>query len=143
MGLKTYDADQVSLLVGGILIDSGFADGEFVRIEQEGDDFTDIVGSDGEVTRSKTLDRRATVTIILMQSSDSNQALSAQSNLDRETPNGAGVVPFLLRDRQGLSIYTAEHCWIMKPPDVGFDRVAGTREWTLRVAKLIRNDGGN
>jgi len=143
MTTRTYDADQVSVLVGAILIDAGFADGEFVRIEQEADDFTDSVGTDGEVTRSKTKDGRATVTILLGQSSQSNQALSALSNLDRAAPNGAGIVPLMIRDRGGQSLYTATECWISKPPDVSFDREPTTREWTLRVADLIRNDGGN
>ena len=53
---KTYDADQVSVLINGIEL-KGYADGEFLRIEQEGADFTDVVGTDGEVTRSKTNDR--------------------------------------------------------------------------------------
>jgi hypothetical protein len=142
MSMKVYDADQVSIIVGGILIDSGFADGEFLRIEQEGDDFTDLVGTDGQVVRSKSNDRRATATVLLSQTSEGNQALSALSNLDRSTPNGAGIVPFLVRDRQGASIYTSEECWIMKPPDVSFDREATVREWTIRLANLVRNDAG-
>ena len=91
---KVYDADQVKLTVAGFAIESGFADGEFLRVEQEADDFTDVAGTDGEVTRSKTNDRRATITVLLMQTSSGNQALSALSNVDREAPNGAGFVSF-------------------------------------------------
>ena len=143
MAFKTYDADQVSVTVAGILIDSGFADGEFLRIEQETDDYSDVVGTDGEVTRSRSNDRRATVTLLLMQSSDANDKLSALSALDNSSPNGAGVGAFLVRDRSGRSMYSAEHCWISKPPNVGFDREAGSREWTLRLADLRRTDAGN
>lgn len=141
--LKVYDADQVSISIAGIPILSGFADGEFLKIEQEADDFTDKVGTDGEVTRSKTNDRRATVTILLMQSSAGNAALSALSNVDRLAPNGAGVGSLLVRDRLGTAVYSAAQAWISKPPDVSFDREATSREWTLRVADLTRNDGGN
>ena len=143
MGLKVYDADQVSISLAGIPIDSGFADGEFLRIEQEGDDFTDVVGTDGEVSRSKTKDRRATITILLMQTSDANVLLSGLNNLDRLAPNGAGVGTLLVRDRQGTSLYRSDECWIQKPPDVSFDRESTTREWTLRCADLQRLDGGN
>ena len=143
MSLKVYDANEVTVNVAGLPIESGFDDGEFVRIEQEAEDFIDKVGTDGEVTRSKTNDRRATITILLMQSSDGNALLSGLNNLDRLAGNGAGVGPFLVRDRQGTALYAGAECWISKPPDVSFDREPTAREWTLRVASLERFDGGN
>ena len=139
---KTYNADEVDLIIAGVPIDAGFADGEFLRIEQESDDFGDVVGTDGEVTRFKTLDRRANVVVLLMQTSDSNQFLSALSNADRLLPNGGGIVPFLVLDTNGASLYEALELWVQKPPDVSFAREPGTREWNLRVARLERNDAG-
>lgn len=143
VGLKIYDANEVTIVIAGIPIDGGFADGEFLRIEQDSDDFTDVVGTDGEVTRSKTNDRRATVSLILMQSSSGNAVLSALNLLDKKTGGGAGVGPFLVRDKQGTSLYSASKCWIAKPPNVSFGREAGPREWKIRVADLERLDGGN
>jgi hypothetical protein len=143
MGFKVYDADEVTVSIAGLPIDSGYDDGEFCRIEQEADDFTDKAGTDGEVTRSKTNDRRATCSIILMQSSDGNALLSGLNNIDRLAGNGAGVGPFLVRDRQGTALYAAAESWISKPPDVSFDREPTAREWTIRVANLERFDGGN
>lgn len=143
MALKVYDANEVTVNVAGLPIESGFDDGEFVRIEQEADDFIDKVGTDGEVTRSKTNDRRATITVILMQSSSGNELLSGLNNIDRLAGNGAGVGPLLIRDRQGTALYTAAECWISKPPDVSFDREPTAREWTLRCAALERFDGAN
>lgn len=143
MSTKVYDANEVTLVFAGIPIDSGYADGEFIRIAQESDDFTDVVGTDGEVTRSKTNDRRTTISVILMQSSVGNAALSALNNLDRAANNGAGVGPILIADRQGTSVFAAAECWISKPPDVSYDREATAREWTLRAACPERFDGGN
>lgn len=142
MGLKIYDADQISINIAGIPIIGGFADGEFLRIEKETDDFTDVVGTVGEVTRSKTKDGRATVTVILMQTADSNAVLAALSQVDRNAPNGAGVGAFLVRDRQGTSLYEADEIWIMKSPDATFDREATSREWICRVANLRDFTGG-
>lgn len=141
--LKIYDSDQVSVSFSGIPINSGRPDGEFVRIEQASEDFKSKRGVDGQTTRSKTKDRSAKITLILMQSSDSNIILSAISNLDREANNGAGVGALLIRDIGGTSLYAAAECWIAKPPDVAFAGEAGPREWTLECAKLIRVDGGN
>lgn len=142
MALKNYSPDAISLSLNGIPI-SGFADGEFIRIEKESDAFADVVGTDGEVSRSRTNDDRATVTVMLMQTSDSNVLLSALHNLDKETPGGAGVGVLLIRDAQGNSLYTASECWISKEPDVSFDREPTSREWTLRCADLIAVHGGN
>ena len=127
----------------GILIDSGYADGEFLTIEQEEQDFLTKVGTDGEVTRSKSNNRHAIIKLKLMQTSDGNTLLSALNNIDVNTPGGLGVGPMMILDQNGTTVYTAKSCWIAKPPDVSFDRTATSREWTLEVANLIRVDGGN
>ncbi len=139
----TYDADQISIVFFGILIESGLADGEFCRIENQEDSFTTYVGTDGAVTRSKTKNNTATITLITSNSAGANNALSALWNVDIEGKNGSGVGPILIKDRSGTSLYTAEKCWITKPPSASFDRGATTREWVLMAANLKRLDGGN
>lgn len=143
MGFKVYDANEVTINFAGLDIDSGYADGEFCRVEQETEDFVDKAGTDGEVTRAKTNDKRTTITILLMQSSDGNAKLSALSNLDRLAGNGAGVAPLLIRDRQGTQLFIAAEAWISKPPNISYDREPTAREWTLRAANPERFDGGN
>lgn len=69
-----YDPDQITIVVAGIPIDSGFAEDEMCTYERDGDDFMDVAGVDGEVTRSKNLDNRGTFTLKLMQSSPLNAA---------------------------------------------------------------------
>ncbi len=144
MSLKVYDADQVTINFAGADIDSGFADGEFVRIEEE-EQFATVTGSDGEVTRSRTNQNVATITILLNQSSGGNAALSLLHGQDRLLGGGAGVGPLLIRDRQGLSIFTSESAWIVKFPDESYDREATTREWMLHAVMnpTSRIVGGN
>lgn len=139
---KEYDPSQITVSFAGIGIE-GYADGEFVRIEQEANDFEDVVGTDGMVSRARTNDRRATVTFVLIQGSDSNALLSAVNNSDMTVPGGAGVGALLINDRLGTSLYRANQAWIQKPPNVSFDRGPTSREWTIRCAKLERLDGGN
>ena len=140
--MKNYDPKEVTVSFAGIVAE-GYADGEFVTVEGLSDDFSDVVGTDGEVSRSKTSDRRATVTIKLMQTSATNVLFSAISNRDRESPNGAGVGALVIRDRQGTSIYESAEAWIVKPPNAAFDRTPTAREWAIRCANLKRTDGGN
>jgi hypothetical protein len=139
--LRIYDPDQIFISLAGIPL-SGWADGEFCRIERENPSFEDVVGTDGEVTRSKTNDERATVTLRLMQSSPSNDLLSALHLSDKNTPGGVGVGVLLIQDLQGTSVFTAEKSWISKEPDVSYDRTPTEREWIIRVAKLVSNHGG-
>lgn len=144
MTVKVYNPDEMTIAVGPVLIDRGFADGEFLRVEDESDDTEDVAGTDGEVAVSRTNDRRATVTIILLQTAEANLGLSTLSNLARSAPGMAGaIVPLLISDRNGATLYTAENCWVQRPPDASFDRTAQSREWTVRCANLIRVDGGN
>jgi hypothetical protein len=144
MTVKVYNADEVTVALGFVLIDSGFADGEFLRIEQEADDTEDEVGTDGEVSVSRTNDRRATATIIVLQTSSGNQGLSILSNLVRSAPGLVGAIwPFLARDQNGAALYTGQDSWVKRPPDVSMNRTAQPREWTVRIANLVRNDGGN
>jgi hypothetical protein len=141
--LKIYDSDQVSVSFSGIPINSGRADGEFVRIEQVADDFTYKVGVDGQVTRSKTKNRVTKVTLLLMQSSDSNIILSAINTIDVEAANGAGVGAMLIRDMGGTSLFAAAEAWIIKPPDANYGAEASLREWVFNAARPKRIDGGN
>lgn len=141
MTFKQYDPDQISIIFGDYEI-IGYADGEFVTIDNMSDAFTDVVGTDGQVSRSKGTDRRATVVFKLMQTSESNAILSQIHNADRDTPGGAGVLPIKIMDRIGGATYQGEHAWIVKAPAVSLDRSPTSREWTVRVARLERVDQG-
>lgn len=140
---KVYDLNRVSLIFGGIPISGGFADGEVIEIDQEDPDFTVKKGADGSVTRSKTNQRFTKVTVKLLQSSGGNTALSLLNNIDRGADNGASVVPLLIADLGGLTIFAAEHSWIAKPPKASFGAEATPREWEIHVADPTRLDGGN
>jgi len=144
MALKIYDADQVAISIAGIPITGGYADGEFCRIERETDAFVDVVGTDGEVTRSKSGDDRATVTILLMQTAESNALLAALHNADKLAANGAGVGPLLIKDlNSDTTLHSSPECWVQSSPSVSYGREAGAREWPIRVSKLIDFVGGN
>src|SRR3990170_3725535 len=125
MSVKTYDPRQVIIIVAGNQM-SGYADGSFVTVARNEDMFTLQVGTSGEGTRSKSNNRSGTITFQLMQSSDSNQVLSALAAVDELS--GAGAVPVMVKDNSGDSIYVAETGWIRKYADSEFAREAGPRE---------------
>lgn len=142
MGLKTYDAREVTLSIAGRLIQSGFADGDFVKISFKSDDWTSKAGTDGETTRSKNNDKRCDCSVFLMQTSDGNDLLTQIRAADLAAPNGAGVGQFLLRDQFGRTVVRGQ-CWIVKPPEVVRGREAGTNEWKLEVVASEFTIGGS
>lgn len=131
----TYSADNCTLSIAGILIDSGYADGEFVSVEPAADDFVAKVGADGEVARAKSNNRMATVHIKTLMTSLGNSALSQLRALDLAAPNGAGIGVFLLVDRSsGVTLAHGTHAWISKPPTISRAREVVEYDWTLQVA---------
>ncbi len=142
MSLKTYDPNDVSLVAFGIPI-TGFADGTFISIEYNEDDFSLQVGTDGDACRSKSSNRSARMTITLGQWSLANDLLSAVHAADILTPSGDGIGPFLMKDNSGTTLAAAEKCWIAKLPTQTYGREAESREWVLETAALVSHVGGN
>lgn len=142
MGMNTYDPAQVSIVAFGIPI-SGYADGTFVSVEQNEDSFSLSVGADGDACRAKTNNRSGRITLTLLQSSLSNDLLTAQHALDILSPNGDGIGPFLMKDNSGRSLYAAEKAWIVKPATSAFGRDVESREWIIESDNLLQSVGGN
>lgn len=126
--LKSYDPAKVSVIVGGSRME-GFADGSFVEISRDTDEFTDAAGADGEVARSKQNDTRGTITLTLLQTSLSNTVLSGLAK------SGA-VVPVLVSELGSGSTYDSDNAWVMKMADSAFSKNIETRQWRIRCAKL-------
>jgi len=142
MAVKTYDPSSVSMFYGPIAM-HGFAQDAAISVEHDEDDWTLVTGVDGEGTRSKTSHSSATITVSLMQSSATNELLSAARELDRGTPGGVGGQPLLIKDNSGTSLYAAETCWIQKAPTAELSREASTREWVFRTDRLVAFHGSN
>jgi hypothetical protein len=140
MGVKTYDPQQVSLSMGG-QIASGFADGTFISVERDEDTFNKVTGADGQVSRSKTANKSATLTLTLAQTSPFNDILSALAAADEVS--STGVFPVILKDNSGTTIVSSGAGWIRKPPTSGFGKEIENREWVIDMASTIFFVGGN
>jgi hypothetical protein len=141
--VKVYAASEVSISFGLIPIDGGRGDDEFVSWSKQEESFTYKAGVDGEGTRSDNKNNYFIVKLTLMASSAANAVLSAIHNGDVATPGGLGVVPILIRDRQGTSLFAAPEAWIIKHPDRAFGKEIGTVEWEIGVHSPTVFTGGN
>ncbi len=140
MAVRTFDPANVIISIGGVPM-SGYADGTFVMVARDEDAFTKVSGADGEVSRAKSNNRSGTLTLTLMQTSMSNDILSAIALLD-ETSN-AGIVPVLVKEIGTLTILMSGEGWIKKFPDASYSKDVENREWILDLASLNMFEGGN
>lgn len=140
MAVRTYDPADVIVSIGGVPM-SGYADGTFVTVARDEDAFTKVSGADGEVSRAKSNNRSGMLTLTLLQTSMSNNVLSAFALAD-EIAN-AGIVPVLVKEIGTSTILMSGEGWIKKFPDVAFSKDVETREWVLDLATLNMFEGGN
>lgn len=138
--LYTFDIKKCLILVGPAII-SGFADGEALSIELDDDLYQKQTGADGDVARSRRHGLAGNAKITLMQTSPSNDVLSAYSILD-QTLN-AGVVPLTVKDLLGRTAIFAPYAWVKKPAPASFGKELTNREWVLDLATVELFIGGN
>lgn len=138
--LATYDPGQVNIsFLGNALV--GFDEDSQIVVERITELFTDKVGADGSVVRTRTRDKRTKVTLKLLQTSPSNDVLSAAVALDQ---SGQAYGPLLVTDV--LSPGTVLHggqAWVAKLPNAEYGKEAGSREWVFTIASGDMFVGGN
>jgi hypothetical protein len=140
MTVKNYDPAKVRVTFAGSPL-SGFADGTFITASRRNPTWSMTAGADGEVARSKSNDRTGTVVITLLQSSQSNDALSAKAALDELS--GTGVGSILIQDLFGTTLVQGEVGFIEKPADVVLAKEIEAREWTILVDRMNMTVGGS
>lgn len=137
---KTYDPKGIIMTCGGFQA-SGFADGTFLNVDTNEDDFSLQVGADGENCRSKSNNGSGTFTLTLMQSAAFNDVLSAFRNADKLS--NSGQFPVLVKDLNGTTLYSAESAWIRKIAPSEFGNEAGGREWVIESGDIQSFVGGH
>lgn len=132
-GVLTYDPKRVQVIFGARQL-SGFADDSIISIAPHGEGMQLYVGADGEVGRSIDPDHTFEVTISLATTSKSNTYLSGIYNLDRAT--GKGMMPLLIKDLSGDTLFFAEQAWVSNFPEAGRGRTIDTQEWVIQTGQV-------
>lgn len=141
--VAVFDSDEVHGTLAGITLGKDFPAEETWVIEAVGESFEDEVGANGDVVRFATHDKRLLVKLKVKGSSVDNQKLSALHALDTNSPNGAGIGAFLLKDAQGASLYAGQG-WILGIPPNALGKKRGDVEWRIRVVPAASPTvGGN
>ena len=123
-------------VIFGVLELQGFGEGDdVIVIETDADQFTKIVGAKGDVTRVQSSDESVTVTIKLLQTSNSNAALNTLYLADKET--GAGALPMIITDLESGEVYSIPNAWVMKQPTITRGQGVNTTDWVFQGDRLI------
>jgi len=139
-GFASYDPMQIQIIFGGNPI-TGYADGTFVEIEFDEQQWNKVTGADALTSRAKTNNYAGSVTITLLATSSGNDVLNSIMQKDRR--NNTGVVSLIVKDSGGRTIWSAQHAWIEQIPTQAWSKETEERAWTIATAALIGNVGGN
>jgi hypothetical protein len=129
--MKACNPTRFTISLGGILIQRGWADGEYFTAEPEADGVASVAGTDGEVAVSVSYDARWNITLKLLQTSDENFKCSQLYNLKRRGYGGVGFFPFLARNVDTHEFLTGTDACFVRAPTISQDRTATTREWKI------------
>lgn len=140
MFLRNYDPSQVIFSFFGINV-GGYMDGTFIEVERDEDAFTKTVGSLGDVTRTRNLNRAGKVTLTLKSEAPSNDLLSALHAQDEQF--GLSYGPLSIKDLNGNMRCNATYAWIMKAPKVERAKESGSVQWVFDCADISIFAGGN
>lgn len=141
MAVRTYDSKQVILTIGAHAV-TGYAEDDFISVEENSDGVTHTVGANGELARSISQDKTCKITITLQQTSPTNDVLSALADADRVA--GDGLFAIAMADLRGTSLLLDSNSWVIKKPETSFGKEIKEREWTIQTSNEVTyNVGGN
>lgn len=140
MSFASYDPKQVQVIVDGNPI-TGYADGTFVEVEFDEQQWNKVTGADGLTSRSKTNNYGGAITITLLATANGNDILSALWQKDRRA--NTGVFNALIKDATGRTVWSSAKSWIQQMPTQGFSKDTEERAWIIDCADLQGHAGGN
>lgn len=140
---KIWSVNGISANFASVDLADGKGKDTFVRIEKVNERFTVVQGLDGSSTYAENAGNLHRVTVILLQSADANDKLSAIHATDQAIANGAGVGVLMIRDRNGRTVLTEPFARIEKSPDQEFGAEPGDLEWVFLCPNPQRFVGGN
>lgn len=138
--VATFDPGLVTLVWAGHLF-TGFADGEFIQIERAEEIIMQEAGAQGDVVQIRNRNKTGKCTVRLLQSSSSNDFLTAAANRDELT--GDAVGPLVLTDLGGRTVVTATNARISKHPVASFGKEGTVREWEFALPIVEMGIRGN
>jgi hypothetical protein len=135
--VSTYDPKKVILTFGATPI-SDYGEDSMIEVSRSSERFTRKEGADGAVVRSKKATDCHDVTITLLQTSLSNNVLSIQAAIDKET--GTGMLPLTITDVNSGAVKMWPQAWVEMPQSETFAADVGERQWVFHTGNIAKDD---
>lgn len=133
---QQYSPKDVVCSWNGIAIE-GFAPDSFLRLQRTSPLVAPVVGAGGQVALTRNADKTGTIEIELMQTSLSNQMLSAiqakQDNMELEEDISSN---FVIYDPSGSVLATGINAWLQELPQIELGRDQNSKTWIFGCEKL-------
>lgn len=133
---QQYSPKDVVCSWNGIAIE-GFAPDSFLRLQRTSPLITPVVGAGGQVALTRNADKTGTIEIELMQTSLSNQMLSAiqakQDNMELEEDISSN---FVIYDPSGSVLATGINAWLQELPQIELGSDQNSKTWIFGCEKL-------
>lgn len=131
--LAVYESRAVEVIFGNYAVSDGRAD-PFFSIAPQGPAYVvEGPGADGLVTRCGTNNNLFTITLTLKGTSQAHAILTALHVADRNSSNGAGVAPLLVKDGNGSTLIATDRCWIATFSELAFGVTRPDVAWELHA----------
>ena len=87
--------------------------------------------------------KAGTLTLSLMQTSESNDILTRIGILDEDAHSNKYLFSILIKDTSGRTVMSASQAFLGNDPAASFSDGVETYDWTITVARLEKHIGGN
>lgn len=144
--LGTYSPEDVVVIVSNDDFThqvSGYIDGTFIDIEREVPASTGVVGADLTAGRVIRDNRYSTITLTLMQTSQTIDVFSHLLELDSRKRNDEGLFKILIKDTLGRSVWYSDQAFIGTDGNATFSTDIEGRDWVIEAFNLQSTQGGN
>jgi hypothetical protein len=122
---------------------SGYG-GDVVLTQKQGkEDFVEVEGADGTVTVCATNSVLTKFELTLLQSNAATNGFLSTCRINAKAAGVPLVLPLVIQDQNGTTVFSALKCWITGPPDAEYKTEASPRVWKLSAMPELNFLGGN
>lgn len=123
--VNTYSPKDLILTIGGYTV-TGW---EKINISRRTKSFQTVPGIRGKHTRTASQDTSATLSFTLLQTTQSNDVLSAIQ--EQDNINKTGRLSITLKDISGTSIFSSDEGYLTSYPAVSYSGTFEYRTWEI------------
>jgi hypothetical protein len=113
------------------------------KLVQKRADFTSVEGADGTVTVCATNSSLTEFEMTVMQSNSPSNGYLSTARIAAKAAGVALVLPLLMVDQNGTTVFSALKAWITAPAEQEFKSEVGPRTWKIECMPEINFIGGN